>query len=429
MTDRWLLRRVNLLEAPEQPARRVDALISGDRLLSWQTHSDQPPPPGAVVLDADNWWLAPPLVDPHSVLEDPLAGRAETLTSLEAAAASGGYATVALLPWARSWRDRPERLQLHWREPMQLLHWGGFSRSGLDQELAPHAELLAAGAVGLAAGDSLPPLALLERGLRLNEMNDQPVLLAPRDGTLSGNGFVRERVEALRAGWPVDPVISETLPLQAILALQATLASPMLRLMNLSTAEAVALLRHCPHPPLASVSWWHLIADSGTLAPSDPGWRLVPSLGGPGDREALISGLAEGWITAVSVHHLPLDPEECLLPLDQRRAGIAGHGLVLPLLWQELVERRGWQPAQLWQALCWGPCRFLGLPPERLEPGSRRWLVFDPSRSPATDQPTSRAANRPAAHLPRRGRVLASGFSDPTQWTGWPMKSPAPPSC
>jgi hypothetical protein len=30
---------------------------------------------------------------------------------------------------------------------------------------------------------------------------------------------VRERVEALRAGWPPDPVLSETLPLQSLLAL------------------------------------------------------------------------------------------------------------------------------------------------------------------------------------------------------------------
>ncbi|WP_369795548.1 hypothetical protein [Synechococcus sp. GFB01] len=63
----------------------------------------------------------------------------------------------------------------------------------------------------------------------------------------------------------------------------------------------------------------------------------------------------------MAVHHLPLDREEQLLPLDQRRAGVAGHGgPVLPLLWQELVERRGWSVEQLWQALSWGLPLFWG---------------------------------------------------------------------
>lgn len=430
MEHRWLLRQINLLETADLPARRVDALIEGERLLAWGEDAGQLLTPGTVVLEASAWWLAPPLVDPHSVLEDPLEGRAETLSSLMAAAASGGYATLALLPWARSWRDRPERLQFQWPEPMRLFHWAGFSRGGLDQELAPHAELLAAGAVGIAGSEALPPLPLLERGLRLNEMEDQPVLLAPRDGSLCGNGFMRERVEALRAGWPLDPVISETLPLQTILTLQQTLDYPALRLMNLSTAEAVDLLRRSPQPPLASVSWWHLLADSGKVDPADPGCRSVPSLGGPDDREALIEALADGLITAVAAHHLPLDAEECLLPLDQRRAGIAGHGLVLPLLWQELVVRRGWQPSQLWQALCWGPSRFLGLPAEQLQPGSRRWLVFDPGHTPLARSFHSLAANRPAAaRFEGCGAVLASGFNQPALWMGSMAPAPGPPSC
>ena len=105
--------------------------------------------------------------------------------------------------------------------------------------------------MGLASGESLPPLALLERGLCLAEMGSAPVLMAPRDPALAVRGFVRERVEALRAGWPLDPVLSETLPLQSLLTLAAAAPEVSLRLMNLATAEGVALLRAAPRPPLA----------------------------------------------------------------------------------------------------------------------------------------------------------------------------------
>jgi dihydroorotase len=326
---------------------------------------------------------------------------------------------VALLPWAKSWRDRPDRLGLRWQEPMRLLLWGSFSLDGDDRDLAPHADQLEAGAIGLAGGETLPPLDLLERGLQLREMGEMPVLLAPRDGSLVHQGFVRERVEALRAGWPLDPVISETLPLQSLLTLRKSLPPVGVRVMNLSTADAVEMLRRCDDPPPASVCWWHLLSDSGRLDPADEGWKVTPPLGSPPDREALLDALAEGVITAVGVHHFPLDPEERLLPLDQRRPGLAGHGLVLPLLWQELVERRGWSPQQLWQVLCWGPARFLGLPPERLEPGCCRWILFDPEQEHPWDQAScpSLAANQPVWNRSVRGTVRASGLSDPSCWS------------
>jgi len=428
MSAPLLLRQVNLLEGPNSPERRADVLLEGQSLraiLASPVAGESPTPdtaaghPSPVELEASHLWLGPALVDPHSVLEDPWLGRAETLTSLAHAARSGGYGTVALLPWARPWRDRPENLMLTWPEPLRLLLWGSFSHGGEDGELAAHADQLAAGACGLAGSATLPPLALLERGLRLGETGRHPVLVAPRDLSLTQQGFVRERVEALRGGWPVDPVISELLPLQSLLTLADALPEASLRLMNLSTAEGVERLRQRRGQPQASVGWWHLLADSGSLDPAAEGWRMVPSLGGPADREALIAGLADGTLSAVAVQHEALDAEERLLPLDQRRPGLAGHGLVLPLLWQALVAEGTWSARQLWRVLCWGPCGFLGLPPSRLEAGSSDWVLFDPGAPGGfgPGQDPSLAANRPEPpQRAFRGQVVASGLSDPKDW-------------
>ncbi|MEB3270469.1 MAG: dihydroorotase [Synechococcus sp.] len=462
-----LLRRVNLLEAAARPARSADVLIRNGRIESLGPVGTTAPAPavaagidptaradstatadptptaepgtnpagwaaaGLRVVAADHLWLAPPLVDPHSVLEEPLLGRAETLASLAEAAALGGYGSVALLPWGSPWRDRPDQLGLHWREPLRLHLWGSFSQGGADAALAGHGDQLQAGAIGLAATAALPPVALLERGLRLGELGDRPLLLAPRDPSLSRGGFVRERVEALRAGWPTDPVLSETLPLETLLALAAALPAASLRLMNLSTAEAVQRLEREPCPPPASVCWWHLLADSGNLDPADQGWRLEPSLGGPADRAALITALETGLISSVAVHHQPLDHEEMLLSPDQRRCGLAGHRRagqagVLPALWRELVQRHHWPPQRLWERLCWGPARFLGLEPERLQPGSRRWILFDPTAGTDGElQPRgSLAANHGVPPGGGQGAIVASGLRGAAGW--W---APGFPSC
>lgn len=419
----WL-HDLQLLPGPDQAPADGEALLGADATLLavGEAAASQARAAGLQPHNASGCWLAPALVDPHSVLEDPLSGRAETLQSLSAAAACGGYGTVALLPWAEPWRDSPERLVVGPAGSVALPLWGSFSRGGTDAELAPHADQLAAGAIGLAGGDHCPPLGLLERGLRLGEQGAAPLLLAPRDPAIAGAGFVREGADALRAGWPPDPFLSETLPLQSLLALAAVHRPPALRIMNLSTAQGTALLEQLPaaQRPMASVCWWHLLADAGRLDPTAEGWRVVPSLGTPADRQALIAGLAAGVISAVAVHHLALDAEERLLPLDQRRGGLAGHGAVLPLLWQELVGVQGWSVPQLWQALCWGPARFLALEPPCLRGGSRQWLLFDPAASEQRATSTL-AANQPAVGcwLPegqRRGAIRASGLTAPGSW-------------
>ena len=423
---RFWLQNLSLLEAPDQPQRRGEALIAADGSLLGLDQKAQAlgQQAGLAPDDGQGWLLAPTLVDPHSVLESPLLGRAETLQSLAAAAAAGGYGQVALLPWGQPARDHPEALNLHWPEPMRLHQWGSLLAKGeaADQplRLAAHGDLLNAGAVGLAGDAELPPLGLIERSLQLGECSNHPLLLAPRQRQLAGGGLVRERVEALRGGWPVDPPSSETLPLASLISLQQNHPQQQLVAMNLSTHEATSALRAAAQAPLATVHWWQLLQDCNSLNPAGIGWRLEPPLGAPQDRNALIEAVADGTITAVAVHHVALDSEEDLLPIDQRRAGLAGHGAVLPLLHQALVQQGPWSIAQLWQALCWGPCTLLGLPTERLGPGCRRWLLFDPEASwpwPAGGL-GSRAANQPlAADTWLKGKIRASGLWAPSRWS------------
>ena len=140
------------------------------------------------------------------------------------------------------------------------------------EHLSCHGDLLDHGAIGLADDDAMVPQALLERGLLLAEMQSAPVLLAPRDPDLQADGLAREGVETLRAGWAPDPASSELLPLTQLLALQRQHPQRNLRLMNVSTAEAESQLRSEARPPMARVSWWHLIADSGSMQNDDPGW-------------------------------------------------------------------------------------------------------------------------------------------------------------
>ena len=83
-----------------------------------------------------NKLIAPCLVDPHSILEEPHISRCETLTTLREKAAQAGYGQLALLPRSTSWRDRADRL-MGFKNPHSdvVVHlWGSFSKEGKSEE-------------------------------------------------------------------------------------------------------------------------------------------------------------------------------------------------------------------------------------------------------------------------------------------------------
>ncbi|WP_320676441.1 dihydroorotase [Prochlorococcus sp. MIT 1300] len=409
---------IQILFGSNENVKRDAVLISGQgELIAFgedarkQGHSL-----GLNAILASEKLLAPCLVDPHSVLSEPTNDKGENLKSLRIALARAGYGQVALLPrCSSSWRDRPERLEgfLNSTSDVLIHLWGSFSKEGKSIELSPHASLLQHGAIGITEDDFYIPSSFLERGLLIGGMGSAPILLAPRDPNIQGNGMVREGVEALRAGWAPDPVTSETLPLGSILQLQKHHPERSIVIMNIGTADGVELIANSKQSCPASVCWWHLVADSSLLNPEELGWKVNPSLGNPKDREALIHGLKEDTLTAISVHAIPLDEEDSQTPPNIQLPGIAGHQLVLPSLWNELVVKSKWPIEKLWEKLSFGPSKMLQLPEEHLELGTKRWLLFDPDeywvqRRREIQNPN--AANQPWEGKTLKGKVIASGL-------------------
>ena len=338
---------------------------------------------GIEATDAKEKIIAPCLVDPHSTLEDTFKSSCQTLSTLKEEAAMAGYGQIAILPKSSSsWRDSTELLvALTNPKGNVIIHvWGSFSIGGKGKELASHSDLIKFGAVGLADDDSIPPVELLKKGFILREIEDEPILIAPRDKSIQGNGIARESVETLRSGCPPDPLASEVIPLSVLIALHNQHPKINLRLMNISTAAGVAMLSKYGRKLFASVSWWHLVADSSSLNSAEIGSYVTPSLGNQTDREELIKGLKERLLTGVAVHSVPLDKTETIQPINQRLPGVSGHQLVLPSLWEALVIERKWSVEDLWEALSFGPSKILSQPPERLKEGSNRWILFDPKK-------------------------------------------------
>ena len=365
--------------------------------------------------NAKNLLLAPCLVDPHSFLESPFNGREENIYSLINKASLAGYGQLGILPRSNFWRDQVESIiSIKTIKSNVLIHlWGGFSLGGEGTCLSSHKKLLQNGAIGLADDDFMPPIELLKQGFLLGEMNELPILIAPRDQLLQAGGMSRECVETLRAGWSSDPIESEILPLVQLLELHNQHPRISLRLMNISTSKGVELLRSSRSQPMATVHWWHLVNDNSTLFPFEIGWSVTPSLGSPKDRVSLIKGLKDDVLTAISVHSTPTDDSETMQPADKRKKGISGYNLVLPLLWDQLVRKSDWEVEKLWRKISFGPSQLLNQAEEKLILDSNRWLLFDPDREwfqSNEETHLTTATNQPIKDKKICGKVIDCGL-------------------
>ena len=424
--EQLLLRDVWVVDAPRQPPQRRDVLLDGGQIRDWCAPGGLTVGDATPVVPAAELWLGPSLVDPYSHLDE-AHGLVDDLPRLAMEALRGGYGTVALSPQATPWRDQPQELIMGCHHGLELLSWGSFSAGGVGQDFSNHGALLAAGAVGLAEASCPGHGQLLFRGLQWQadahrRGEGSPLAIAPRDSQLQAGGVAREGADALRLGLPTDPVASELLPLRQLLqAAELIDKATGLRLLNVSTAAAVACLQH--HLPTmdAAVHWWHLVEDTSGLGRLSDSWRVEPSLGGLQDRQALQQAVQQGLITCITVNHRAIDHHQQLLPVEERPPGLAGYAHVLPLLWAELVEGVGLPVEQLWWLLCWGAQQFLGHPPEPLKRGSNRWLLFspnDPWTMPGHGSGRG-GGNRPWPGRTVQGRVVASGLT-PGRWLAKP---------
>ena len=386
-----LLKQVSILDTTVPGDRLADVLLIGGTVVAIQPELVSPAPE-TTIIQAEGCILAPGLADLYSHSGEPGYEDRETLTSLAAAAAAGGFTRVAVLPDTAPPTDNPAALQSLQQQSQALRQTTSFNAPQFDfwstltlkregQQMVELAEMVAAGAIGFTDSRPLENLGLLRRVLEYLQPLDRPVAIVPANLALRGNGVLREGVASIRCGLPADPAASETAALAAILEVIATTDCPA-HLMRISTRRGVELIAEAKArglPITASTTWLHLLLEAGDAANYDSNLRLTPPLGNREDRLSLIAAVATGIIDIVAVDHAPYTYEEKAVSFELAPAGAIGLELALPLLWQEFVASGKWTAGQLWQALSVNPRACLGQPPIHLTSGQpTEAILFDP---------------------------------------------------
>ena len=380
MGKTFFFENINILMGPDMDVIKDYLLIINGKIIGFGQEAKKEALKNNIESsESGNKLVAPMLVDMHSTLKDPLTGFIDNLEKLKFRAKKSGFGAMALLPNSNSWRDKPEKIpfQTNNNYDINIFYWGSFSLGDEGEQLSPHYELLKSGSIGLSTSIFFDS-SIIFKGLSLDIVKSSPIIFSLTKENSSKKGIVNKDLKSLQSGFYIIENNNELSEVKNILGIKNLFQDKNIIIKNISDPDSLKEIAKQTNPINTTISWWSLIADTSNLNLDDLGWKVDPPLVSEKNRELLIKGLENDLIQAIAVNSIALNDENTFSPINERPTGISSIELVLPLLWEEFIEKRAWPISKLWKYLSFNPSNLLGITQESLSVGSKRWLMFDP---------------------------------------------------
>ena len=371
----------------------------------------------AEIIDARGLTVCAGLVDMHVHLREPGFEYKETVETGAAAAAHGGFTSIACMPNTRPVTDSPEGIDLVRQKAAQAcgVHvWpiGAVSKGQKGQELTDFEALKGAGAVALS-DDGVPVqnANLMRDGLILAHRQNLTILSHCEDADMVKNYAVNEGRISRQLRINGRPAIAEEL-MVARDAMLAEETGAAVHICHISTAKSVAIVRRykrkgvqitCETCPQYFSLTEDEILTQGTMA------RVNPPLRTRADVEAIIEGLKDGTIDAIATDHAPHSAEEKAKALTEAPSGMVGLETALGVTLTYLYHTKEMPLSDILRKMTINPACILRLPTKgRLSIGADGdMVIFDPAEEWTVDpeQFATKGRNTPFAGKKLKGKV------------------------
>lgn len=354
--------------------------------------------------------LSPGFFDLNCVFGDPGLETKEDISTGTAAAAAGGFTGIAIMPNTKPVvHSKGEVEYILNRAKGSLVDVkpiGAISQNLEGKELAEMFDMKQAGAVAFAeAGRAIADDGFMSRALQYALGFDGLLFTHPENKALVGKAQVNESKTTILLGMKGAPALAEELQVARDIFLAQYHNAP-LHISNISTAGSVALIKKAKKDGVkvtCDVAAHQLVFTEELLNDFDSNYKVKPPLRGKADNKALIAGLKDGTIDAVSSQHRPHEIEFKNVEFEIAHYGIIALQTVLPLLLQA-----GLDTALIIEKLAITPRNLLKLEVPQIVVGqAANFTAFNPTQEWRFDNETnqSKSANSPLLNTTLKGKV------------------------
>lgn len=301
---------------------------------------------GMEAIDAKGKLVFPGLIDMHVHLREPGLEHKETIHTGLAAAAKGGFTTVACMPNTKPAIDERaivEALDRKARgEKINLKVIGAATKDISTDQLTEMGEMKEAGIVAISNdGKAVKSAYITRRVLEYAKQFNLILIEHCEDESLSNGGFMHEGYYSTILGLKGIPRESEDIIVARDIAL-ARMTDGRVHIAHISSKYSVDLIREAKKQGIkitAEVTPQHLVLTDVSVEDFDTSTKINPPLRSEEDRQALIEGLKDGTIDIIATDHAPHARYEKEVEYSYAPFGAVGLETALALLNTKLVKK------------------------------------------------------------------------------------------
>lgn len=363
------------------------------------------------VFEAAGAFLTPGFFDLNCVAGDPGFETKEDIQTLTNAAKAGGFTGLALLPQANPVVQSKSQVEYILNKAknnlVDVLPVGAISQNREAKELAELFDMQQAGAVAFSDGDrALQDDGFMSRALQYAKGFDALLMVYPENKSIAGKSQINESKNSVLLGMKGLPALAEEMHIARDIFL-ATYNDTKIHISNISTAGAVALIRKAKRDGVqvsCDVTAHHLVFTEELLVDFDSNYKVKPPLRSKADVKALIAGLKDGTIDAITSQHRPEEIEFKNVEFEIAHYGIIALQTVLPLL-----LKAGLDTGLIAEKLAINPRKLLNLAIPVIAEGKKaNFTVFNPTEKWLYNAKNnfSKSANSPLLGTELTGKVV-----------------------
>ncbi len=408
-----LLKNGRILDPANRRDEMADLFIEKGQIARIEPHLAIA---NAQTLDVSGRIVVPGLIDMHVHLRDPGFPKKETIQTGCAAAAAGGFTSVACLPNTEPPMDSPEIIsyisQQAKRADARVYPIACATKKMQGQKLTDTDALLKAGAIGFS-DDGLPieSIALMRELLARAAANDFAVYPHSEVLARTRGGHMHEGTVSRELGLKGMPAEGEAaMNARDIELVRQT--GGRLHILHLSVKRAVELVRRAKAeglPVTCEASPHHIALTDDDVRVLGTAGKMSPPLRSKEDRDAVIAGLQDGSIDALATDHAPHTTKEKLRAFTEAPNGVVGLETAVGVIFTQLVHTHRLSLSDTIAKLTAEPARILGIEGGSLSLGKPADItVIDPDLEwiANANQFKSKSRNTPFHGWTLKGRAV-----------------------